>query len=77
MDMDDYETAIERQASGPFNNRRERKTLRAVAEHWVGRQRYSEERSRRVKRYAGWIAVAAPAALAIIKFAESLIGKGL
>ena len=73
--MDGYEAEVARQPGGPFNNRQERKTIRRVAEHWVERQRYSEERRRRYSRYSWWIGVGAPVALFLFKLIETVLGK--
>lgn len=73
--MDNYESEISRQHGGPFTNRRERQTVRRVAEHWLERRRYSEERNRRLALYAKWIGIGFPAALAILKFAEAFVSK--
>lgn len=73
--MDSYEDDIARQPSGPFTNRQEIKTIRAVKEDWVTRRRYSEERNRRLKRFGGWILFGGPIVLVVIKLAEALLGK--
>lgn len=73
--MDVYEEEIARQPSGPFGTQ-ERKRIRRVAEHWVERRRYLEERNRRFSTYAKWIGIAVPAALAILKIGEAFFSKG-
>lgn len=73
--MDGYEAEIDRQPSGPFTNRAERKTIRRVAEHWVERRRYSQERNRRLATWAKWIGIGAPVALSVIKVAEAFFTK--
>lgn len=74
--MDDYEANVARQARGPFSKIAERQLIRASAEHWLGRQRWSAETKRKAKSYAWWIGIGFPAALAVYKFIEGVLGKG-
>lgn len=73
--MDGYEADIARQPGGPFTKVHERKTIRRIAEQWVDRQRYSEERARRFATYAKWLGIGVPAVLAVWKLAEAFLGK--
>lgn len=73
--MDGYESEITRQPGGPFSNRQERKTLRACAEHWASRRRYSEERNRRFASYAKWIGIVGTPALLVLKLVEAYLAK--
>lgn len=73
--MDGYEAEIDRQPSGPFSNRAERKRIRSVTERIIERWRYSEERNRRVATWAKWIGIVTPVALAAIKIGEAFFSK--
>ena len=68
--MDNYETEISRQPSGPFSNRKERQTIRRVAEHWLEGQRYSEERKRRLQGYGWWVGFGVPLIVSAWKLFE-------
>lgn len=74
--MDGYDEEIDRQSGAPFTNKAERKRIRRVAEHWVERRRYKQERDRRLATYLKWIGIASPVTLGIIKIIEAYLAKG-
>lgn len=73
--MDEYEAEIARQPAGPFTRRRERQTIRFVADEHISRKRFTEERRRRLVRYSGWVGIASPIIFFAIKLVESFAGK--
>ena len=74
--MDDHDEYVAKQPRGPFSKISERQLIRASAEHWDERQRWSIETKRKIKSYAWWIGIGSPAVLAVYKFIEGVIGKG-
>lgn len=74
--MDENEENVARQARGPFTSVQERQRIRASAEHWWDKQRYSAEQRRRFQRYGWWFGIAVPVVLGAIKILEALLGKG-
>ncbi len=62
---------------GPFSKVAERRLIRASAEHWHDRQRYTSERNRRFALYAKWISYFGGGGVAIFKIVEAILGKGI